>query len=111
MTREELDTATFNGSIANGSSESFTVDTARAEDLIILIDDGTTDNTPSQYTLTQRVRVQEQNDYQFYDQVTGSNSRSFTDPAWGSDMQVEIENTSGASANYRISIKSYRTLD
>lgn len=111
MTREQLDTEVFDDSIDPGSSETFEVDTARAENIIILIDNGTTGVEPAEYTLTQRVRVQEHSDYQFYDQVTASTSRSYTDPAWGSHMEVEIENTTASSANYRITIKSYRKLD
>jgi hypothetical protein len=77
MTREQLDTEVFDGSIDSGSSETFEVDTARAENIIIL----------------------------------ASTSRSYTDSAWGSHMEVEIENTTASSANYRITIKSYRKLD
>lgn len=111
MTREKLDSASFDGSINNGNSKTFEVNTSRAEDLTVLLDDGTTDNTPSQYTLTQRVYSSEHSDYQFYDRVTSSTSRSFTDPAWGDKMQIEVENTSGSSDTYRITIVSYRTLD
>lgn len=111
MTREQLDVDTFEGTIVNGGAETLTVDTTRAENLLILIDDGTTGNQPSQYTLTQRVLSTEFSDFFFYDQVTGSTARSFADPAWGDDMEVEIENTSGADDTYRITVKSYRKLD
>lgn len=111
MTREQLDSSTFNGSIANGATETFEVNTSRASNVIILIDDGTTDTEPAQYDLTQRIYSPPQDAYQFYDSVTASTARAFTDPAWGSKMEVEITNTSGTSGNYRISIISYRDLD
>lgn len=111
MTRELKDKVTFTGNIGNASTETFTVDTSRAEDLIILVDDGTTDNQPAEYTMTQRVYSTGLGDFQFYDEVTTSTSRSFTDPAWGSQMEIQFENTSGSSSNYRITIEAYRTLD
>ncbi len=111
MTREELDSLSFNGTIADGGSEMLELTTTRADDILILVDDGTTDNQPAQYTMTQRVYTSEADDYQFYDEVASSTSRSFADPAWGERMRVEFVNGSGSDATYRITIKVYRNMD
>lgn len=111
MTLEELDTDTFNDTITTTTNETLTVNTSRADKVIVTIDDGTTGNKAGQYTMTQRVHHDEISDYQFYDEVTGEQSRSWTDPAWGDKMEYEFNNTSGTDSNYRIVLKSYRELE
>lgn len=110
MTRELLDKDSFEGSIANNGSETLTVNTSRANDILILLDDGTVDAQPAQYTLTQRVRQTSFGQHQFYDEVTAETSRSWVDGAWGESMEFEFTNTSGASASYRISVESYSEM-
>lgn len=111
MTREELDSETFDGTIADGDSETLELETSRAKDVIILIDNGSTDGTPETYTLTQRVYTAPIDDYQFYDSVSDETSRSWVDAAWGQRMQFEFENVSGNEATYRITIKVYRDME
>ena len=111
MTKQEVDSTVFDDTITTGSNETMTVSTSRADDVLILIDDGTAGGAPPQYTMTQRVKFDEIDEFQFYDDVTGETSRSWVDPAWGNQMEFEFNNTSGADAAYRIVIKAYRTMD
>jgi hypothetical protein len=110
MTREKLDSDEFSGAIGNTNSISLTVDTARADDVIVLIDNGNTDGAPDTYTMTQRVYTSEFDDFQFYDEVTGETSRSWVGNAWEEKMEFEFTNTSGSSAQYRIVIRSFRDV-
>lgn len=107
MTREEYDSATFEGTITAGASETLEVDTARTDSVIVLVDDGTQDGTPATYDMVQRVYMDELDAFHFYDEVTGDTSRSWVDDAWGSQMRFEFTNSSGADATYRIVVKSY----
>lgn len=111
MTREKLDSDMFDGTITTSTNETLAVDTSRASDVIVLVDDGSTDGEPAEYTMTQRVYNSEINDYQFYDAVTAQTSRSWVDSAWGEKMQFEFDNTSGGDASYRIVVTSYREMD
>lgn len=111
MTREELDKKTFDSTINDTNTESFEVDTSRAEDIVILLDDGTTGNTPASYDMTVKVYSNKVNDYQFYDEVTGETSRALGEVAWGDKMKFEFTNKSGSNANYRITILVYRGLN
>jgi hypothetical protein len=110
MTRELIDVDTFNGTVTTGTNETLEVNTSRAEDVIIFVDDGTTDNQPQQYSMIERVFNSSIGDYQFYDAVSGENARSWIDSAWGEKMQFEFNNTSGSNSTYRIVISSYRTI-
>jgi hypothetical protein len=110
MALELEDTDTFDGSIADTATETLEVDTGTAEEVIVLIDDGTTGNQPSQYTMTQDIKVPQIGDYQFYDEVTAETARSWTDISRGAKMRFTFKNTSGSSANYRITIQSYKEI-
>jgi len=111
MTKEEVDSANVNKTITTGTNESLEVNTSRADEVVVFIDDGTTDGIPASYTMTQRVYTSEDDDYRFYDEVTSQTSRSWLDSAWGEKMEFEFNNTSGADETYRITIKSYREMD
>lgn len=110
MTKEQLDSARFDGTITTGTNETLEVDTRRAEDILILIDDGTTDSQPATYDMTQRVYTSSFDAYQLYDEVTGETSRSWVDDAWGEKMEFEFNNQSGSDASYRIVVRSYRDV-
>jgi len=110
MTKEELDSAHIDTTITTGTNETLEVKTSRGSDVLVLIDDGTQDGAPAEYTMTQRIYTSEVGGYQFYDEVTGQTARSWLDSAWGEKMQFEFDNTSGADATYRIAITSYREM-
>lgn len=107
MTQQEYDSTTFEGTITAGTSEVLEVDTGPADNVVVLMDDGTQDGAPATYDMVQRVYMDELDAYQFYDEVVGDTSRSWVDDAWGSQMRFEFTNTSGADATYRIVVKSY----
>lgn len=110
MTREKLDSDEFSGAIPNTDSVSLVVDTSRADDVIVLVDNGNTDGTPATYTMTQRVYTSEFDDFQFYDEVTNETSRSWVGNAWEEEMEFEFTNTSGSSGQYRIVVRSFRDV-
>jgi hypothetical protein len=111
MTLEQSERKTFSGTIANGSSETITVETGRSDEVVILVDDGSTGGAPAEYTLTERVYIPDIDDYQFYDEVTGSTARSFLEPTYGIKGEFEFTNTSGSDSTYRITITAWRKLD
>jgi len=91
------DTDTFNGSLDDGQSATLTVDTRTADEVVLFIDDGTTDGTPAAYDLTTRVRSPEFDRFQFYADEAGVQFRSLEDPAYGPEMEYELTNTSGTN--------------
>lgn len=102
-----LDTATFEGELAAGTSTTLTVDTSatEAETVLTFVDDGTQDGVPPQYDLTQRLDIPEGIDgTRWYDSLTGSTARSITDPAYGQAFEAEFSNTEGVAATYRITL-------
>lgn len=110
MTKEQLDISTFDGTITTTSNEVLEVNTSRADEVIVLIDDGSEDGTPAEYTMTQRIRPNTTGFFQLYDEVTAETSRSWVDSTFGDAMQFEFDNTSGSDSTYRITIISYRDI-
>lgn len=100
------DSDNHSGSIGNTNSFTLTVNTDEADYVVLTIDDGTTDNTPPQYDMIQRVESRGFGRFQFYDEVTGQTSRSWIDAAAGSQFQAEITNQSGGSANFDASLEA-----
>lgn len=111
MTREELDVASQNATITTTANETLTVNTSRGEDVVVQVDNGTTDGAPATYDLTVRAYHGEVDDVMQYDQVTGSTNFQHTFSAVGETMEFEFNNQSGADATYRIVVKSHRNLD
>lgn len=111
MTREEIDTATFNAEIGASGSTTLEVDTSRAEDLVMLVDDGTTGGAPASYSLTVDVYSDSFSGYQRFTDVAGNTDFSHEFAAYGNKMQITVTDTSSAAATRRITLKSYRTMD
>lgn len=109
--RGREDSANFNGTITDGTSETLEVTTNKSDRVVITIDDGTTDNQPNKYDMIQRIFKDAISDYQFYDEVEKERARSWVDPTFGSKFQVEITNVSGTDANYRIVVESYKEMN
>lgn len=109
--RGREDSASFDGSIADGASETLTVDTSLSDTVAIAIDDGTTDGVPAKYDMIQRTFKDDISDFQLYDEVEKETARSWVDPALGSQFQVEITNNSGSSSTYRITVESYKEIN
>lgn len=109
--RGREDSATFNGTIVSGGTETLTVTTEKSDMVAIFIDDGTTDNKSSKYDMEQRVFKDAFNDYQFYDSVKDEDSRSWIDPTFGSKFQIDVTNVSGTDDTFRISMESYREMN
>jgi|APHM01.1.fsa_nt_gi hypothetical protein len=98
----------FSGTLNPDESTSLSVETARATQVMILIDDGQSGSKPSQYSLKQEIFTQEFDDYHFYDTVTEEQSRSWIDSAFGEKMRFTFTNTSGSAGDYRIVINVYQ---
>jgi hypothetical protein len=111
MTREKLDVDSFDSTITQTTNETLTVDTSRAEDVVVQVDSGTTDGAPNTYDLTVRAYHNEVDDMMQYDTVTGSTSQQHTFDTVGSKMEFEFNNQSASDVNYRIVVKSHRDMD
>ncbi len=107
MSRERIDTQTFDGTITTGTNEVINIDAPRAEELVVLVDNGSTDGQPATYDMTVRAYSIDLDDYQLYDEVTGSTAYSHDVNAWGNKMQLEFNNQSSSDAAYRITVESY----
>lgn len=111
MTREELDSATFNAQIGASGSETLEVQTGRAEDVVLFIDDGTTGGAPATYSLSVDTYHDEYDDYQRQTDVSGGSAFYHEFTANGSKMQVTITDTSSVAATRRVTLKSYRQME
>lgn len=98
----------FNDTLNADESQSLSVETGRATQVMILIDDGETGSKPSQYTLEQEIFTQEFDDYHFYAEESQEQSRSWIDSAFGEKMRFTFTNTSGSPGEYRIVINVYQ---
>jgi hypothetical protein len=105
--QELFDRGSFSGSIGSGETVSIRIDSQRAERLVVLVDSGTTDSVPAQYTLRQRAFTGAQDRLQLYNQVSSTQGVAYTDVPYGQETEIEIENTSGASAEYDVSVLAY----
>ena len=102
-----IDRETFNDSIGDSNSQTLNVSASEADLVHVTLDDGTTDNTPSQYTITVRGFMPgDVNDEQFYWEETGRTDRSWTFEPLGSNLDGEITNTSDSSDTYRITVEA-----
>lgn len=111
MALELQDTAIFSGSIANGASESLTVEAGSAEYYELLVDD-TAGGTPASYDVTVEYYSTAADAFMQADSVSGSTDfqPAVDDEARGQQVRVTVTNGSGAGANYRISLESFKQI-
>lgn len=110
MALELEDTETFEGSIANGSTEQLEVKTSTSEYVQVMLDDGTTGNPPPQYTVTQEYYQPQFDDYMEYSEATGQTAKTIREAGRGARLRFTFENTSGASATFRIVVKTFKEV-
>lgn len=112
MTLELHDTATFNGSIADGGSEQLAVQTNKADVVEVLVDDGTTGTASGSYDLVVEYYSTAADDWMQVDSVTGVTALapSVEESARGQQYRVTITNQSGASANFRVSLEAFNEI-
>lgn len=111
MTREKVDSATVEQSISADGSVQLEVNTGRAEEVIVLIDDGTTGGSPASYNLLVDSYNSEVDDYQRLVDSQGSTDTNHKFDSFGENVRVTIEDASSSASNRRVLVKSYRTLD
>lgn len=89
-------------SLADGSSITVTVATGQttAETLLTQVDDNA-GGAPNEYTLEQR-SAHGGLEYMVFDRVTESTKRSFVDDVKPTSVEIELTNTSGTAANFRL---------
>lgn len=111
MALELQDTATFSGSIANGASETLTVESGSAEYYELLVDD-TAGGAPASYDVTVEYYSTAAGAFMQADSVSASTAfnPAVSDEARGQQVRVTITNGSGASANYRVSLESFKEI-
>lgn len=94
--------------LAAGASQSFTVDTTgRNGDVVIFVDNGSAGGTPATYDLTVDV-AHADGTTQRFGSDTSTTAFTLTDPAVPEEMEYTLTNSSGASADYRVKVVSYR---
>ena len=111
MTREELDSTTFDEEITSGGSTELEVDTSRAQDIVVYVDDGTTGGSPASYSMTIDANHTEFDDYHRQEQVTSGTDLYHRYDANGNTMKVTITDESASAATRRILVKTYRDMD
>lgn len=111
MTREELDSEQFNAETASGGSETLEVQSGRASDIVVYVDDGSTGGSPASYSLTVDSYHDEFSDYHRQNSTTAGTDPYHSFDANGQTMQVTLTDESASAATRRILVKSYRDLD
>lgn len=91
-----------------GQSMTLTVGSTRADEIIMLVDDGTTDGPPAQYDLVQRGRVGPADRMQRIRAVAGSTATSRVDQAIGTEFQIELSNASAGAQTFEVTLESRR---
>lgn len=110
MALELQEETTFNGSIANGGTEILEVKTATSNHVQVILDDGTTGNTPAQYTVTQEYYQPAFDDYMEYSTATGQTAQTIRESARGAKLRFTFENTSSSSSTYRIVVQTFEEI-
>lgn len=110
MAIELGETETFEGSIANGGTEQLEVKTTTADYVQVMLDDGTTGSDPPQYTVVKEYYQPQFDDYMEYSTATGQTNKTLRDNARGARLRFTFENTSGASATYRIVVQTFEEV-
>lgn len=111
MTREEIDSDTFNASINASGSTTLEVQAGRAKDLVVYVDDGTTGGAPASYSLTVDAYHDEYDDYHRQDSAPAGTNNYHEFAANGSTMQVTLTDESAGAATRRVLVKTYRDMD
>lgn len=107
---EAYDTDGTNGTVtlSAGESRTFTVDSTNREgDVVVFVDNGATGTAAATYDLVVNV-IHEGGTTQQFGSDSGITSLSLTDPAVPPTMEYTLTNASGASADYRVTVVSYR---
>lgn len=90
----------------------FTIDTTQCDELLIYIDNGSTGGTPATYDMQVDVyKYGNVDDWMFDNIFTGETARSWSIPASGPEMRIDITNANGTNGEtYRIFVES-RTVE
>lgn len=112
MSLELHDKDSFDGSIANTESETLTVNASKANFAEVLIDDGTTGNDAPSYDIELQYYSTAIDDWMEVESQTGltDNSPDIEESCRGQKYRVIVTNSSGASADYRISLESFKEI-
>ncbi len=107
---EDITTTTIqlnNSESLSGVSDYLEVSTDQADRVAVYIDGGSTGNVPAQYDLEHHVYKSAGVDDWFFDHnVSGETARSWSVPATGPRWRINLTNTSGGTAQYRIVVES-----
>jgi len=102
---QTLDVETAEVTLSNGETETLELNTSgNSDDVVVMIDDGTSGSNAASYDLLAEVEGNGNVGYQYFDEVTGETALSWQDPAIGERMRYTLTNSSGGSANYRVTI-------
>lgn len=104
MSRTIIDQHRAEASLDHGQSTTIDLDAVFAAKAFILVDDGTTDGKPAEYTVKLRVYDETFDDYMLVVEQDATRSRSWTDiDIVESKIQLELTNNSEkAGQTYRI---------
>lgn len=103
------DSDSFATSLSNNATSTLTVAADGADYVYVTVDDGTSGNTPSQYTITVDKYTHSlggASRTQFVWEETGRTDRSWRFEAAGHKMDITIKNTSGGAATFEAEAES-----
>lgn len=110
MAIELEDVDTFEGSIGVDGTEELEVKTASADYVTVILDDGTTGNAPSEYTVEQQYYIPSFDDYMQFSSQTAQTASSLNTAARGARLKYRFTNTSGSSDTYRIVVQTFKEI-
>lgn len=112
---EEHDRESDEQSLAQGESITLTVDTDSedVDQVVLLVDDGSTGSNAPQYTLNTDIRRSEWDptDWQRYAVESGTTALSIVDPAYPEKMRYEITKDGSGSSTYRATLVAFAGVE
>jgi len=103
-----IDSASATGELADTGTHSLVVSASRAEKIYVMVDAGTTGSEPATHTITLEGYSPPDHEgrYKFVLEEANKTFRSYRFEAAGVKDRVTVENTSGATATFDITVLS-----
>jgi len=101
------ETEVYEGNVDNGETFTLSLYTQRTDEIVILIDNGSKDSVPPEYTLTERVYSHFFDDMMYLREFATETSRSWQMPASKKKHEFTFENTDGQAGDFRVYAYSF----
>jgi hypothetical protein len=96
------ETDVYEGNVDGGETFTLSLDTQRTDEIVILIDDGSKDRVPPEYTLTERVYSHHFDSMMYLREFTTETSRSWQMSASNKKHEFTFENTDLQAGDFRV---------